>query len=203
MSDPGELSRSKAKTTSSLPRHSATAFASLIALILFGLFIWSTRPAFYYMEFIVMIFFAPILLGGLVSFWPIYLGLRKRQLCFGKCVPLFISLSAILLTLIVSLPFQGPLKLMFLTARPALDATVPELRENWEQNSPEMVRAGIYSFRSPQINGERSPTEILVFRFKSDGEQAFIHSPDGIDNLRYNSGNKGHLVGDWHWMCED
>jgi hypothetical protein len=44
---------------------------------------------------------------------------------------------------------------------------------------------------------------MTIFRFESDGKQAAIHAPDGISNLNYNTGTAGHLMGDWHWFCED
>ncbi len=32
---------------------------------------------------------------------------------------------------------------------------------------------------------------------------AFAYSESGIDDLCYNSGSKGHLLGNWYWMKED
>ncbi|MDF1837244.1 MAG: hypothetical protein P1V35_05200, partial [Planctomycetota bacterium] len=45
--------------------------------------------------------------------------------------------------------------------------------------------------------------ERIYFKFQDDSESAIIYSETGIEDLCYNSGNKGHLAGNWYWMKED
>lgn len=32
---------------------------------------------------------------------------------------------------------------------------------------------------------------------------AFVHAPGGIDDLCYNTGSAGHLIGSWYWKVDD
>ncbi|MFT4546124.1 MAG: hypothetical protein ACI9MB_000065, partial [Verrucomicrobiales bacterium] len=56
----------------------------------------------------------------------------------------------------------------------------------------------VISFRGRTANSGR-----ILFMMKNDPESAFIYAPEGIEGLSYNSGNCGHLLGDWYWMKED
>ena len=60
---------------------------------------------------------------------------------------------------------------------------------------------GIYPIRKAHRRCHRQ--DRIYFQFRNDGESAIIHSESGIDDLCYNSGAKGHLIGNWYWMKED
>ncbi|MDF1741591.1 MAG: hypothetical protein P1U86_20680 [Verrucomicrobiales bacterium] len=178
----------------------ACVIPGLLALI--SLFLWSARPAFYYMEFALLIFLVPVAIGGgIVSAWLVRQ--REKRPLFTGLKPLLLMTAVLLPALLASLPFQAPMKLAFLSAKPALEEAVAQWELTGEATAGEEITAGFYSFEGVTSNSERSPEGALIFRFKKDREQAFIHSPQGIENLSYNSGTKGHLVGDWYWMCED
>ncbi len=79
------------------------------------------------------------------------------------------------------------------------------------KNRPELltkdVRFGLYEFSAKATNirhqsGVDSGNQ-MVFILSEDIESAFIYSPEGIDNLVYNSGSKGALFNDWYWMKQD
>ncbi|MEX0712907.1 MAG: hypothetical protein WD278_11195, partial [Pirellulales bacterium] len=62
-------------------------------------------------------------------------------------------------------------------------------------------RCGLYTI-SAAASRKQVP-ERLVFVLADDAESGFIYSPNGIEGFRYNSGNTGHLFGNWYWMKED
>lgn len=190
------------RETVPISRYGRLAFAILGLLALVSLFLWSARPAFYYMEFALLILLAPLALGGIILLVWLYRKQKKRPE-FPALTPLFILTGVLLLALLVSLPFQAPMRLAFLTAKPALEEAVAQWRTAGDSSTGEELTTGLYSFQGATSNPKRNPPGALIFRFKSDHEQAFIHSPEGIENLSYNSGTKGHLIGDWYWMCED
>jgi hypothetical protein len=89
-----------------------------------------------------------------------------------------------------------PLHMGFLTAWPGLTVLVEKGVLDADQ------RCGLYTISAAQRRKCHVPGRI-IFILADDAESGFIYSPNGIEDLCYNSGNKGHLFGNWYWMTED
>lgn len=98
-----------------------------------------------------------------------------------------------------------PMRIGFLVAKAKLESALVE-REGSFQELNKDIDTLLYDISAKRTNsrlaGGRNPGRML-FMFKDDGESAFIYSQHGIENLSYNSGECGHLMGDWYWMKED
>jgi hypothetical protein len=139
------------------------------------------------MEFIFLFAIAPFILLIAISYWPLYRVLRKKNFPFAEARSLLPSWIA----------------LLSLTTKATLEQFIPNIQADAAPSDQPPIEAGIYSFQN-KLNDRRNQGENMAnFRFVSDGEQAFVHAPDGISNLSYNSGTAGHLMGDWYWFCED
>ena len=103
--------------------------------------------------------------------------------------------------------FEAPLRVWFLTARPGLTRLVNEDALEESPKLTEDTRVGLYVVSAEVTNRQRAgrwdDSRLLVFILADDHESGFIYGPGGIDDLRYNTGSKGHLFGDWYWMKED
>ena len=147
------------KENAPFTRYGVPAFAILGLLALVGLFLWSARPAFYYMEFALLIFFAPFALGGIgLLVW--LFSQRKKRAVFSGLTPLLILSAVLLPALLVSLPFQAPMKLAFLSAKPALDEAVAEWQTAGDWQSGEELTTGLYSLEGATSNPESNPPKI-------------------------------------------
>jgi hypothetical protein len=113
-----------------------------------------------------------------------------------------------------------PLRIGFLTAWPRLSILADTaVRAAGDQSAPsdgaialkrlvekqelaENQECGLYTISLAWTCGCHVPDRIQ-FELANDSESAFIYSANGIDDLCYNSGTKGHLFGNWYWRTED
>ncbi len=95
-----------------------------------------------------------------------------------------------------------PLRIGFLTARPGMDELVRIVERGDQSTLTTNQVVGLYTIYRP-ADQHLQDYDRLVFRLADDRESGFVFAPDGIDELHYNAGNKGHLIGDWYWMAED
>lgn len=188
----------------------------LKAFVLYAIFafvLWlSFHPSFYYLVWFPVIYCTAIVvaLAHVAQLLLDFLGFRyevtvSRRIRFPQNLAL-----ALLAIWGVSIFARIPLRLAFLTAWPALNraidgqnpATFPGLSSDiltplFKIDADSSNSSLTYS-RAQGYNTNR----ILLF-LADDHECAFIYSPEGIDNLAYNSGAAGHLFGPWYWMAED
>jgi hypothetical protein len=97
--------------------------------------------------------------------------------------------------------FKAPLHASFLLARPGLEEALADHRDDLDQVGLVYHNYGLYQFRKADRHCHKK--DRVFFQFLNDSEAAIIYSESGIDDLCYNSGNKGHLFGNWYWMKED
>ena len=181
-------------------------------VVVLGLFWQGLYPHFYYMvDFFVLglVWFGAVLMfvvlmalrSWLLHEYPGPVQTAQTALLQWACV------FGILLLVTALLAFKVPMRLGFLTARPGLSRLVNEHTIDEFRGLAEDTRFGLYtiSASSTERRGvDRSDAhQCVIFRLADDGEAAFIYSPTGIDDLSYNDGNKGHLIGHWYWMKED
>jgi hypothetical protein len=161
-------------------------------------------PSFYYM---VWLFFG-IVLWGLVAFAYLCQALALWLTACSKRVAMpspgpgssgFIIGMLVLVSLLVG--FKVPLHASFLLARPGLEEALAEHSDDLDEIGRRYDNFGIYSIRKAHRPCHKK--DRVFFSFRNDGEAAIIYSESGIDDLCYNSGNKGHLFGNWYWMKED
>lgn len=114
---------------------------------------------------------------------------------------LFFLLPVIVTLLIVT---HVPLRLGFLTAWPRLAVLGQAGRPDGALGEHDLQdeECGLYTISLAWTRGCHIPGRI-VFVLADDLESGFIYSPNGIEDLCYNSGNSGHLIGNWYWMKED
>ena len=161
-------------------------------------------PGFYYM----VNFAFCILLWGAVAVGCLFQLLAVQAFALWKRLPLpssaarglgFIFCVLLLTSLLVA--FKVPLRASFLLAKPGLEEALEQHRDDLSKVGLVHHDYGIYEFRGA---GRRCHHKDRVFfQFRNDGEAAIIYSESGIEDLCYNSGNKGHLMGNWYWMKED
>ncbi len=161
-------------------------------------------PAFYYMMWagLVPALWIAVLIGHTVQTWILLLVAASKKLPLptnqggnGK----FLLSLVVLVTFAVGLKL--PLHFSFLLARPGLEESLAAHSDDLSQ-----VRHASHDYGLYQIGrAERycHNKDRIYFRFQNDSESAMIYSESGIDDLCYNSGNKGHLFGNWYWMKED
>lgn len=94
-----------------------------------------------------------------------------------------------------------PLRASFLLAKPGLEGALAQHRDDLSKIGMWSYDYGLY----PIVSASRRchDDQRIFFHFPSREEAAIIYSPSGIEDLCYNSGSKGHLLGDWYWMAED
>ena len=110
-------------------------------------------------------------------------------------------IAAMLVVVTVAVAFKAPLYASFLVARPGLEEALAEHRDDLAQVGRVHHDYGLY-----QISRAHRGCHVedrIYFEFRDDAEAAIIYSESGIEDLCYNSGNKGHLLGNWYWMKED
>ncbi len=161
-------------------------------------------PSFYYMAWLSF----GLMLWGVVAFACLCHALALFAIARFKRAtlppsalptPLFILGMLVLVTLLVG--FKVPLHASFLLAEPGLEAALAEHSDDLEDIGRRYYNFGIYSIKNASRACHKK--DRVYFRFRDDHEAAIIYSESGIDDLCYNSGNKGHLTGNWYWMKED
>jgi hypothetical protein len=127
---------------------------------------------------------------------------KRAQFHWGMAFLAFVSFW-------VAIAFKVPLRIAFLTIKPALERSIARTASNppnmatdiispYHRISAEITNRAHDWYHSDNIN-----TGLVFFFLGSDKESAFIYSPKGIKGLSYNSGSCGHLIGPWYWMTED
>ena len=179
------------------PMFAAAGIPSLYILWL-GLY-----PSLYY---IADVLFLGLLWFGVVVAYAVRLTVRDFRTVPGN-IPVvpwrrdgMLFLIPLATTLLIA--FRIPLRLGFLTARPGLTRLVNSASDDGVPRLSADQRCGIYviagnGLRQCHIKGR------IILTFTDDPESGFIYSPNGIDDLCYNEGSKGHLFGNWYWMVED
>ena len=180
---------------------SALSFAGACSGVVLYL---SLFPSFYYMDW----FFFGILLWAVVGVGCLAQAMALLAIARWKGVRLsssvlngsgFIVGLLVLVSLLVA--FKVPLHASFLLARPGLEEALAEHHDDLTQVGRVYHNYGVYRFRKADRRCHRE--DRIFFQFLHDGEAAIIYSESGIEDLCYNSGNKGHLFGNWYWMKED
>ncbi|MGI9242170.1 MAG: hypothetical protein ACR2RV_15330 [Verrucomicrobiales bacterium] len=136
---------------------------------------------------------------------------RRKQISPSSASYLgFITGMLVVTTSLVLL--KVPLRASFLFAKPGFEQALEDYHDDLEQVGIVHHNFGLYEISKAYRgcvhgNGGCSNSvehkDRVFFRFRNDSESAFIYSENGIKNLCYNSGSKGHLVGNWYWMKED
>ena len=163
-------------------------------------------PSFYYMAWIACL----IMLWGLVALAYLLQMLVLLAVARWKHVALpsspqsgpgFIAGLLLLVTLLVA--FKMPLHASFLLAKPDLEQALAEHADDLDDigRLAKYYNCGIYPIHKAHRRCHKK--DRIYFQFRNDSESAIIYSESGIDDLCYNSGNKGHLSGNWYWMTED
>ena len=172
-----------------------------------GIVLWEALfPAFYYLQWIGYL----SLLWGLVSLVCLGQLLTLRGMARWRRGGLpggfrtgagFIMALLVLVTLCIA--FKPPLRVSFLLAKPTLEDALQEHGDDLDMigKLPKYHDCGIYPIKGATRRCHRK--DRIYFQFRNDGESAIIYSESGIDDLCYNSGSKGHLLGHWYWMKED
>ena len=177
-----------------------------VTLLLLLLIWWSLFPWFYYLLNIISIFIYSLIL----LFFILLLGVLTKHDSDRSIRKLWIFLVGASVIFTVSTLYQIPMKLSFFFAKPTLDAFIQKHRDLSIFKGNEIISAGLYDFSIPysvkrnNYDTERSCNsgKTLLF-FANDNEGAFVYSTNGIHDLCYNSGSKGHLLENWYWMAED
>lgn len=161
-------------------------------------------PGFYYMAWI----FFGMVLWAVVAACCLFQALASQALARRMRTPLPHSrysgvgfIAGMLLFVSVLIAFKIPLLASFLLARPGLEEALEQHHDDLSQVGLVSHNYGIYQFRKADRRCHRK--DRVFFQFRDDGEAAIIYSENGIDDLCYNSGSKGHLLGNWYWMKED
>lgn len=186
-------------------------FSALGALVLWLLWL-GLQPGFYYLVGLCLVIMAWMLfLLVLIVRLGVqgYLARQHRSSAPKWTVPAlrYACFIGTLLAATILLFFTMPLRLGFLTAKSTLSRLVDQDKLSLSRELTEDVRAGVYVVSAGATNRRRErgidTGKRIVFILADDHEAGFIYSPGGIDDLAYNDGNKGHLLGDWYWMKED
>lgn len=151
--------------------------------------------------------FAVIMLWGVTAFAILLQSLVLLLVAYAKRIEIsalprnlgFIVAMLTVVSLLVG--FKLPLRASFLLARPGLEKALTDHRKDLAQVTRGSYSFGLYRFSKADRRCHKK--DRIFFQFSSDAEAAIIYSESGIHDLCYNSGNKGHLSGNWYWMKED
>lgn len=165
----------------------------------------SVNPHFYYMAHVIFLVlywvnvaFVTLLRSELrATFGPPPSSHRTRAFLSRWAI----GMAAVPLVTTALIVGKIPLRLGFLTALPALQRLVESAEAGERPEFGVDRQCGIF-----RISGRLRECNIPgghIFRLANDPEAGFVYSPSGIEHLRYNSGDKGWLFGDWHWFAED
>ncbi len=161
-------------------------------------------PYFYYMAWFAILpaFWGAVLVGDLL------LRLVVASVALGRGIqhPFVPAGSykfvAGLLVLVTALAgFKVPLHTSFLLAKSGLEQALVDGQEDLAVVGRWSHDFGLYHIGHAERRCHDK--DRIYFLFQDDSESAIIYSETGIDDLCYNSGNKGHLTGNWYWMKED
>ncbi|NNM30707.1 MAG: hypothetical protein HKO57_14400 [Akkermansiaceae bacterium] len=161
-------------------------------------------PGFYYMAwiFLGMMLWAVVTVAFLLQILAVQaIAKWKRAPVAGTPVNGLGFIAGILVVVSLLIGFKVPLRASFLLARGGLEEALAEHRDDLEAVAHVPHNYGIYQIRKAERRCHRK--DRVYFRFRDDGEAAIIYSESGIDDLCYNAGSKGHLLGNWYWMKED
>lgn len=161
-------------------------------------------PAFYYMQWLFMILLLGIVTLGSLGVYTLILVLSRREATGTSARPQFhgVGFTLGMLAIVVLLVgFKVPLHASFLWARPGLEQALAENQDDLGEIGVYSYDYGLYPIGSAARDCHHN--DRVYFRFHGDSESAIIYSESGLDDLCYNSGNKGHLSGNWYWMKED
>lgn len=160
-------------------------------------------PGFYYMQWIGLLVLLWITVSVAMICCSLILSIASRRSSSSSPTDAsdlgYIAGMLVLTSLLVG--FKVPLHASFLLARPGLEEALAEHRDDLSDVGRVSHDFGLYQIKSAERRCHVD--DRIYFMFRDDGEAAIIHSPSGIDDLCYNSGNKGHLFGEWYWMKED
>lgn len=161
-------------------------------------------PGFYYMAWI----FFSMMLWAVVAACCLFRALALQALARWTRTPPPSSLfrgvgfiAGMLLFVSALIAFKVPLHASFLLARPGLEEALAAHHDDLRQVGLVHHNFGIY--RIAKADRRCHMKDRVFFLFSDDSEAAIIYSKSGIDDLCYNSGSKGHLMGNWYWMKED
>jgi hypothetical protein len=174
--------------------------AVVVYLICAGIFWLTLHPAFYYLEWVILL----LILALLVLPLSLTVALKGKLQSKWKFALYF------LVVLSAAAYFKLPLKLAFLTIRPQLAQIVSATNPGSFAGLQSDINSTLFRIsaestttRNLRMAGDNCNTNRILFILADDAESAFIYSPGGIQDLCYNSGAAGHLMGDWYWMKED
>ena len=185
---------------------SAFAAAGFVLLL-------SLHPDFYYVAWIPIL--ALLWLALVVSR---FLALAARSFAARDAAPKVSPFARhgwkqafiIVLAVTLTIPFQLPLRVAFLTIRPQLEQAIDGSTAATFKGLDANIQSPLFVISAEQTNqqlkwnrAEGVNTNQVLFRLANNAEAAFIHSPGGLRNLAFNAGAAGHLMGDWYWMKED
>ncbi|MFZ9937629.1 MAG: hypothetical protein ACO3JG_11330 [Luteolibacter sp.] len=177
------------------------AFAAACAGVVLYLALF---PSFYYMAWI----FLGMMLWAAVAAGCLFQTLALQAIARWKRVEPpssaanghgFVFGMLVVVSLLIA--FRVPLHASFLLARPGLEQALEQHHDDLGNVGLVSHNYGIYQIGHAVRRCHHK--DRVFFQFRNDGEAAIIYSESGIDDLCYNSGNKGHLFGNWYWMKED
>jgi hypothetical protein len=181
---------------------------ALVSVPCLGILGLGLSPGFYYMGDVAIVLLLWIMIAaacGTRAFLVLLgLGLRSAPTTqpTGRGYETPFLLIPLITTVLIVL--EVPLRLGFLTARPRLEPIARGARAAGMLRLRGDVRCGPYTI-SMTASARRNchvPGRVY-FILADDQESGFVYSPGGIEDLCYNSGTKGHVIGDWYWMAED
>jgi hypothetical protein len=161
-------------------------------------------PGFYYMDWAALmplLWLGVVFLNGIQALVLQWMASRKRvpMPSTAKGPLRFTLWMLVLVTCLVAL--KVPLRASFLLAKPGLELALKNSGDHLEEVGRVSYNFGLYQIGSADRRCHEK--DRVFFQFLNDHESAIIYSESGIDGLCYNSGNKGHLMGNWYWMKED
>jgi hypothetical protein len=173
---------------------------SLIALVCSGLLFLALDPGIYYMGcyiflsglcYAVIAFILMIRRASRDSVLPASMP-RANDKLRRRCGHLF----ALVMCLLVL--FRVPMCIGFLFAKPGLDRLVADLHNGKATMPIPPTRVGPYVVSTNGYGGDDTFFFHLIGR---DG--GFAYCPTKGPGGYYNTGNHGHLIGDWYWWIDD
>jgi len=181
-----------------------------------GVVLWKALfPAFYYMQWL----FFLIMLWGVVSLGYLcgalalsaVARLRGGTQCSSSTDGLGFTLGMLVVVSLLVV-FKVPLHASFLVAKPGFEEALADHHDDLAQVGRVHHNFGLFqiskAYRGCRHGDGECPRSSqnknrVFFQFRDDSEAAIIYSENGVSELCYNSGSKGHLFGNWYWMKED
>ena len=184
--------------TGPFDRYTLAVSSALSAIVL-----WEARlPGFYYLGIIAYLYFLWVGIFGVIGLrltLSMALASRLGRPSLSRGWSGVMLLPAVATTLIA---LKLPLHVGFTFARPTLDQVIEQDLKAGDSFPISKAGAGPYSIFQQALRRCHDKSRIY-FRLSNDSESGFVYSTDGIEDLCYNSGSKGHLSGNWYWFSED